>query len=144
MKKIIFLIVSLFLISGCANPYIGKKLPWDPYARSLDGTTGHHEVVKKHLIFNYDYIVDKDDRNVTLKGYTACNPKNVTNWEQAELLVFFVLTDKDRVVTDYKSFFLGDFYDGASLCEKREFEITSPKTPGFSYILWGYSGNMRQ
>lgn len=144
MKKNILLIVILLSISGCTHRYIGKKFPRNPGTDWLSDTSGHHYVTKKHLIFDYDYTIDKDDLSVRVQGSTMCNFQNVTDWDQAKMLVYFFLFDKDMVVTDYKSFFLGDFYDGDSLCEEREFDITSHKSPGLHGILWGYSLQARQ
>lgn len=145
MKKTIVLLIILLLLSSCAPQYIGQYLHPDSSETWFNNKSGHHRVTKKHFIFDYDYTNDEKTNTVNLKGYITCNPKNVTDWEQAEIEVLVLIHDKSRKVSDFKSIMIGDMYDGDSLCEKRYFNLNMSKgsAPRVA-VRWGYSANMRQ
>jgi hypothetical protein len=128
---------------GCADPYIGKKASsWNHYLKRNVMT---HEVVEqKHLIFDYTYQVDTENETISFDGFVKCNEQNITDWDRAEIEVYFLFMDSDLVIVDYKRLDIGDLMHNETLCEPKRFENIYPYKEDFYGVRLGYKISMEQ
>ena len=134
MKRTIIMILAIaFMLVGCNDPNIGIQIKRQNHAW-LNDDGGHHNVVLKHIIIDYDYKIE--DNKIYFNGNINCNDNNVNKWDNAYIKLRIGITDSRRYITSsytYTSLSTEDF------CESKSFVMDYPYPEGSAGVGFGYN-----
>jgi hypothetical protein len=127
-------VILASLLLSCANPLIGKVLPEGNYPE-ISRDCRHH-VVMKHIILDYDCLINDDDKTITFDGHAEMNENGFSDgWEVTELFftVYFLDSERKVVSVGYIS-----IWPNKEASEKIKFKKTFEYNPQYKYIGYSY------
>ena len=140
MRKLLLTCVVMSMLSGCANPHIGKKLNFHPYDEWFNEKTGHHDATLTHIILDYDYRIEGG--RIYFDGIITCNPDETIPWDNATIDLKLYFMDKGRTILTYNHFSPMDTVD---FCEPKPFVTDYPfPEDGMIGVRYDYRVNMWQ
>lgn len=119
------LLFVVLLLSGCADPNIGRKLSWHPSDQWFNNKTGYHHSVLTHLILDYDYKIEGD--RIYFDGTINCNKDEVHDWNNASIDMNLYFMGEDMVIISRNHFSPLDTND---FCEQKPFVPNYPFPQG--------------
>lgn len=136
------LFVASFTLIACADPMLGKKLPFAPYPQFTNDKVGHHLIPFEDgkALLKYDWLINSEENTLTLKGTFSIN---AFEWEAftkspyrlGEVVISAFLLNQNYEIIKVENFL---FYidDNVEAETENEFTKTFPFNKEYKFITF--------
>jgi len=139
MKFKTIITIILFLLSGCANPIIGKSAK--PHLYFSQSGNGHKSIRHKHIILDFDYTINKQKNEISFDGSLNCNKNSERDWYFADIKLRLIFINSENLIMAEEPYFT---LDSEHFCNPKIFKGTYPYNEDYIGMIIGYDILLRE